>query len=79
MRGLLAALVVFAVLFSTCEATGIERRKAKRHGSSNAAIQTEAPKQMVPSQGKRSNRATSMGSTFRAEDIVPDICKGCSS
>ena len=48
MRALLAALVVFAVLLGACEATGAEQLKPKRHGSANAAVQTAAPKQMVP-------------------------------
>jgi hypothetical protein len=79
MRALLAALVVFAVLLGACEATGAERLKPKRHGSANAAVQTAAPKQMVPGRGKRSNPATRTDPTFRTEDIVPDICNGCSS
>jgi hypothetical protein len=79
MRALLSALVVFAVLLGAFEASGAERRKPKRHGSANAAVQTAAPKQIMPGRGKKSDPATRADPTFRAEDIVPDICKGCSS
>jgi hypothetical protein len=69
--------MLFAVLLGAFDASGAEQRKPKRHGSANAAVQTAAPNQIMP--GKKSDPATRADPTFRAEDIVPDICKGCSS
>ncbi|NOJ49057.1 hypothetical protein [Bradyrhizobium archetypum] len=79
MRGLLAVAVVFAMLLSASEATGAEQKKPKPYRGSNAVVQTEAPER-TPSVGRStgSNRATGASPPFRAEDIVPDICKGCS-
>ncbi|NOJ38784.1 hypothetical protein [Bradyrhizobium australiense] len=79
MRGLLAAFVVFALLFSATEATGAQRKKPKQPGSSNVVVQTEAPERPVSGRNTTSSRSTTVIPTFRAEDIVPDICKGCSS
>jgi hypothetical protein len=79
MHGLLAAFVAFAMLFSAGEAAGAQRTKPKQHSGSNAVVQTEAPQRTVSGRSTRSNRASGMNPTFRAEDIVPDICKGCSS
>lgn len=76
MRGLLAASIVFAMLFIAGESTAAQRTKPKQHSGSNA---TELPQRAVSAQNTRSNRATGMSPTFRAQDIVPDICKGCSS
>jgi hypothetical protein len=80
MRGLLAAFVVFAMLFSATEAAGEQRKKPKQHGSANAAVQTGAPERPAAGRNTRSNRTTTVVTPpFRAEEIVPDICKGCSS
>jgi hypothetical protein len=79
MRGLLAASIALAVLFIAGESTGAQQTKPKQHSGSNAVVQTEAPQRAISAQNTRSNRATRMSPTFRAEDIVPDICKGCSS
>jgi hypothetical protein len=80
MRGLLAAFVVFAMLFGATEAAGAQRKKPKQPGSANAAVQTEAPERPVSGRNTRPNRATTVViPPFRAEEVVPDICKGCSS
>jgi hypothetical protein len=79
MRSLVAALVAFAMLVSASEATGAGRTTPKQHGTSNAIVQTEAPQRSLSGRSARSNRAGGMSPTFRAQDIVPDICKGCSS
>jgi hypothetical protein len=79
MHGLLAAFIVLAMLFGAGEATGAQRTKPKQRSGSNEVVQTEAPQRSVSGRSTRSNRATGTNQTFRAEDIVPDICKGCSS
>jgi hypothetical protein len=80
MHGLLAAFIAFAMLFSASEAAGAQRTKPKQHGSSNAAaVQAEAPQRTMSSRGTRSHRASDGKPAFRAEEIVPDICRGCSS
>ena len=77
MYGLFAAFIMSAVLFGMGEATGAQRTKP--NSGSNAVVQTEAPQRGWAGRRTPSNRATGANSTFRAEDIVPDICKGCSS
>jgi hypothetical protein len=79
MHGLLAAFIAFAMLFSASEAAGAQRTKPKQHGSSSAVVQTEAPQRTMSGRSTRSHRATDRKPAFRAEEIVPDICKGCSS
>ncbi len=80
MRGLLAVFVLFAMLFSATEAASAQRKKPKQLGSANAAVQTEAPEPPVSGRNTRSNRATTVViPPFRAEEVVPDICRGCSS
>jgi hypothetical protein len=79
MQGLLAAFIAFAILFSASEAAGAQRIKPKQHSSSSAVVQTEAPQRTVSGRGTRSHRAGDGKPAFRAEEIVPDICKGCST
>ena len=79
MHGLLAAFVAFAMLFSASEAAGAQRTKPKQHSSSSAVVQTEAPQRTMFGRSTRSTRASEGKPAFRAEEIVPDICKGCSS
>ncbi|WFU19965.1 hypothetical protein [Bradyrhizobium sp. CB3481] len=79
MRGLLAVAVVFAMLLSASEAIGAQQKKPKQYGGSNAVVQSEAPERTLSGgRSTGSNRATGASRPFRAEDIVPDICKGCS-
>ncbi len=79
MRGLLAAFIAFALLSSASEASGAQRTKSKQHSTSKAVVQTGALQPKVSARSTSSNRAASTSPSFRAEDIIPDICKGCSS
>jgi hypothetical protein len=79
MQGLFAAFIAFAMVFSASEAAGAQRTKPKQHGSSSAVVQTEAPQRTISGRSTRSHGASDRKATFRAEEIVPDICKGCSS
>jgi len=79
MRGFLPALAAFAVLFGAGEAAGAQPTKHRPAGASNPVVQMEAGSKTVSGRNTTSDRAISTSRTFRAEDIVPDICKGCSS
>jgi hypothetical protein len=79
MRGLLATFIGFAMLFSVSEAAGAQRDKPQQQSSSSAAAQADASQRPVSGRDIKSKSAISGSPTFRAEDIVPDICKGCSS
>jgi hypothetical protein len=79
MQGLLAAFIAFAMLFGASEAVGAQRTKPKQHSSSSAVLQTEAPQRTLSGRGTRSHRAGDRKPAFRAEEIVPNICRGCSS
>jgi len=79
MRGLFAAFIAFALLFSATEAAGAQRYKSNQQGSSSAAVHADAPQRPVSGRNTRPKTAISASPTFRAEDIVPDICRGCSS
>jgi hypothetical protein len=71
-------LVLVAVLVSTSVAAAYERRPAmKRPIASNASIQRISSERITSGQ-KAKMDAVSSPTSFRAEDIVPDICKGCS-
>lgn len=80
MQRLLSALVLFSVLFGAGEVAGAERMDAKRHHpGSSMSVQTKPSMRMMAGRNARPDRAISSTATFRAEDIVPDICRGCSS
>jgi hypothetical protein len=79
MQRLLAALVLFSVLFDVSELAATERMDPKRHAGSKISVQAKPTLRMMSGRNARSDRAISSDATFRAEDIVPDICKGCSS
>jgi hypothetical protein len=79
MQGLLAAFIAFVMLFGASEAAGAKRTKLTPHSSSSAVVQTEAPQRTISGRSARSRRASDGQPAFRAEEIVPDICKGCSS
>jgi hypothetical protein len=79
MRGLLAAFIAFALLSSSTETSSAQRIKPKQHSTWKTVVQTEAPQPKVSGRSTRPNRAASTSPSFRAEDIIPDICKGCSS
>lgn len=79
MRGLLATFITLALLFSAGEAAGAQREKPQQQSSSSAAAHDDAPQRPASGRNTRYKNAVSASPTFRAEDIVPDICKGCSS
>lgn len=79
MQRLLSALVLFSVLFGASAVAGTERMDPKRYLGSSISVQTTPSVRMMSGRNARPDRAISSNATFRAEDIVPDICKGCSS
>ncbi len=79
MRGLLAAFVTLAIVFSTSQVSGMERTPPKRHVQSAAANQARPTDRTMSIRKVNASRTISATSDFRAEDIIPDICKGCSS
>ncbi len=78
MGAFLAASVMSALVWGTSQVAGSEQPPPKREVQSVAVSQTRlsdrAPTRKVG--GKRQFSATS---DLRAEDLIPDICKGCSS
>jgi hypothetical protein len=79
MRLFLTALALLAITSSTSQAAGMERTLPKRHAQSIAAAQARPPDRVVSSRKVDPGRQFSATSEFRADEIVPDICKGCSS
>jgi hypothetical protein len=79
MRGFLVALAVSALVFSTSQAAGSERPPPKRSVHSPVAIRTPSSHRAAMSRKPDVGRRSSALSDFRAEDLIPDICKGCSS
>jgi hypothetical protein len=70
--------VLVAVLFSTSVAAAQGARPAmKRPVAPNASVQKISSERITSGQKVRMDVVNSPTS-FRAEDIVPDICKGCS-
>lgn len=78
MRALLAALAAFALVFGTSEATGAEQPAAKRLVQRAAAVQAQPSTRDV---GRKADARRQFSATqdFRAQDLIPDICRGCSS
>lgn len=81
MRGLVTAGLLTVALFSSGAAESAGRAESKRNPIPTVGVQEGVAERGLPSKDARQNRATSTSwsPTFRAEDIVPDICKGCSS
>ncbi len=78
VRRLVGILILVAVLFSTSVAAAPGGRTAmKRPIASNASVQRISSERITSGQKARMD-AVSSPMSFRAEDIVPDICKGCS-
>jgi hypothetical protein len=67
---------LFALMVSTNPAASKERLVHKRHVQSAGSVQTK-PNDRTKS--VQSGGAIGLTSRFRAEDLIPDICKGCSS
>lgn len=77
-RPLASALLALALLLSATELAGAEQKPSKRPDGANAVVQAPSRERTVHGQSTRTRRNVSMD-TFRAEEIVPDICRGCSS
>jgi hypothetical protein len=79
MRCLLAAFAMLAVVFSTNQAAGMERALPKRQVQPASAAQAKPSDRIKSNRESNARRTISATSDFRAEDLIPDICKGCSS
>jgi hypothetical protein len=79
MRRFLAALALLAITPNTGPAAGMERTPPKRHSQSIATVEAKMSNRVVSSRKVDSRRQFSATSDFRAEELIPDICKGCSS
>ena len=79
MRLFLTALALLAITSSTSQAAGSERAPPKRHVQSVAAAQTGPSDRMALSRKVDSGPQFTATSDFRAEKLIPDICRGCSS
>jgi hypothetical protein len=79
MRRVLAAFAVLTIVFSTSQVVGMERTPPKRQVQSAAAVQARPSDRVTSSRKVSASRTISATSDFRAEDLIPDICKGCSS
>jgi hypothetical protein len=76
MQRLLGVLVLLALLSSTSVVAGEERTALKRPVTSNAWVHRISSERTTS--GRRAKMdAVSSDTSFRAEDIVPDICKRC--
>jgi hypothetical protein len=79
MRRFLAVLTLLAITSGTSQVAGTEQTTPTRHAHSVAGGQAK-PSERVVSSGKVDlRRQFSATSDFRAEELIPDICKGCSS
>jgi hypothetical protein len=78
-RGL-AILTSLAMMVATSQAAANVRLASKRHHADPAAKVETISQQRTTSGPKATvKRDISATSDFRAEDLIPDICKGCSS
>lgn len=77
-RPMVSALLALALLLSATELAGAEQKRSKRPDGANAVVQTSSPERTMHGRLTRTKRNISMD-RFRAEEIVPDICRGCSS
>jgi hypothetical protein len=79
MRRFLSACAFLAAIFSTGLVAGQERPQQQRPFESAAADQARRFDPAMSGRKVSARRAISATSAFRAEDPIPDICKGCSS
>jgi len=78
MRGFLAASLS-ALVFTTNQAVGSERPHPKWPVQSASAIQSIPSDRAALNPKLDIRRQFDPTQNFRAKDLVPDICKGCSS
>ena len=79
MRRFFAAFALLVIIFSTSQVAGMERSPQQRSVQSASAVQTKPSDPAMSGRKVGAVRAISATSDFRAEDLIPDICKGCSS
>ncbi len=79
MRRVLAAFAMLAIVFSTSQVAGMERTPPKPNAQSAQAVQARSSERTMPSRKVSASPSISATSDFRAEDLIPDICRGCSS
>jgi hypothetical protein len=79
MRRFLAAFALLAIASSTSHAAGMERTPPEQHIQSIAVGQARPSDRVASSRKVDPGRQFSATSDFRAEKLIPDICKGCSS
>jgi hypothetical protein len=79
MRRFLPACAILAEIFSTRQVAGQERPQQQRPFESAAAVQARRFDPAMSGRKVSARHAISATSAFRAEDLIPDICKGCSS
>jgi len=79
MRRLLTALALLAITSCSSHAAEMERTPPKRHLQYIAAAQARPSDRMASSRKVDPGRQFSATSDFRAEKLIPDICRGCSS
>ena len=76
----LAILTSLAVMVATSQAAANVRLASKRHHADPAAkVETISQERTTSGRKATVKRDISATSDFRAEDLIPDICKGCSS
>jgi hypothetical protein len=80
VQGCLAVLALLAVLLGTSQVAADERQLSKRHQLDPAAkVEMNSPDKAMLNRRTGPKGGIKVISDFRAEDLIPDICKGCSS
>jgi hypothetical protein len=79
MRRLPISLLLLALVASANQATARERWAPKRYAQSAATVQSTPSDQAKPGPTRNNGGAVGGDAQFRAERLIPDICKGCSS
>jgi hypothetical protein len=80
VQGGLAILTLLAVIFGSIQVAAAERQPSKRsHVDSAAKVEMTSSGSQAPNRKTGPKRTIKVISDFRAEDLIPDICKGCSS
>ena len=79
LQPMLATVLMAAAISCASQQAHADRAETKRKPNPSVVDQSGASQRVTSNPGLRSRRGTGESSTFRAEDIVPDICKGCSS
>lgn len=78
MRGFYVAFALSMLVVGTSQVAGMERAPPKRNVQSIAAVQAKSSDPVTPIRKAGFKRQLSATPDFRAEELIPDICKGCS-